>query len=225
MSRVRKASQHERRCRGSGRHGRRGHRRTAGRWQSRATAQTHHAARCRWGFVPCARPFRRRGAPFGAFGMFRQRQLPVENSSSVQYLRLRTSPSVRARPLAPAVRQHIGNHPGFTRLHFAQFIERQQGTLCRLAIPPAHSRWPAAVSASNPRHRRRKRPLSSPWSCHRWIHRAGGNPATRSGQAQQRAASAQQTAKTRRERCLHRVRRPAPCHSASVPACAKPPVI
>lgn len=30
-------------------------------------------------------------------------------------------------PLALTVRQHIGNHPGLTRVHFAQFIERQQG--------------------------------------------------------------------------------------------------
>ncbi len=120
----------------------------------------------------------------GAFGVFRQRQLPVENSSSVQCLRLRTSPSVRARPLPrrlPAYRQSSRLHADPLRaVHRAaaghhcgdwQFPQRIPGG------PP---------SASNPCHRRRKRPLSSPWSCHRWTHRAGGNPATRSGQAQQR---------------------------------------
>ncbi len=63
----------------------------------------------------------------GAFGVFRQRQLPGGEQQQ------RPVPAVAyfavgaGAPLALAVRQHIGNHSGLTRVHFAQFIERQQG--------------------------------------------------------------------------------------------------
>ena len=63
----------------------------------------------------------------GAFGVFRQRQLPGGEQQQRPVPAVTHFATGAGAPLALSVRQHIGNHPGLTRVHFAQFIKWQQG--------------------------------------------------------------------------------------------------